>query len=301
MKPANRPNPVYQTHFPDVKLFRRGKVRDVYDLGERLLIIASDRISAFDCVLPNAIPNKGVVLTKMSLFWFDFIRDIVPNHLISADVEDYPEPLLPHAAELSGRSMLVHRTAAIPIECVARGYLAGSGWKDYQRTGAVCGVKLPANLSESARLPEPIFTPATKNDSGHDENISQEKMADLIGQELTKQLKDLTLAIYQKAAAYAEARDIIICDTKFEFGVLNDKLILIDELLTPDSSRFWPKAGYQPGHAQPSFDKQYVRDYLETLNWDKQPPAPELPQEIVMATSKKYCEAYHLLTGKNIE
>jgi phosphoribosylaminoimidazole-succinocarboxamide synthase len=281
-------------------LFRRGKVRDVYDLGDRLIIVATDRISAFDCVLPNAIPGKGAVLTQMSLFWFDFVSDIVPNHLITADLDSYPERLRPFTEELKDRSMLVRRTEAVPVECVARGYLAGSGWKEYKQTGEVCGIKLPKGLVESERLPEPIFTPATKAETGHDENISEQRMAELVGIELTQKLKEFTLSIYERAARYAEERGIIICDTKLEFGLIDNKIILIDELLTPDSSRFWPKASYEAGHAQPSFDKQYVRDYLETLNWNKQPPAPELPKEIVEATSEKYLEAYRLLTGKEI-
>lgn len=276
-------------------------MRDVYELGEQLLIVATDRISAFDCVLPNAIPDKGAVLTQMSKFWFEFSSELVENHMISIDVGEFPEQLQPYKEQLAGRSMLVRRTDAVLVECVARGYLAGSGWKEYQKTGAVCGIKLPAGLVESARLPEAIFTPATKAETGHDENISEARMADIVGTELTERLKHLTLSIYQKAARYAEERGIIICDTKLEFGLLDGKVILIDELLTPDSSRFWPKEQYRPGQAQPSFDKQYVRDYLETLSWDKQPPAPELPDEIVTATSAKYREAYRLLTGKDIQ
>ncbi len=275
-------------------------MRDVYDLGSELLIVATDRISAFDCILPTAIPDKGIVLTQMSLFWFDFVADIVPNHLITSDVEAYPSQLHPFAAQLEKRSMLVHRSEVVPIECVARGYLAGSGWKEYQRSGTVCGIQLPAGLVESSRLPEPIFTPATKVDDGHDENISEVRMAELVGSALTAQLKEFTLAIYQKAAHYAEQRGIIICDTKLEFGLIDNKIILIDELLTPDSSRFWWQADYQAGCAQTSFDKQYVRDYLETLDWNKQYPAPPLPQNVVTATKEKYHEAYRILTGKNI-
>lgn len=247
--------------------------------------------------MPNAIPDKGIVLSQMSLFWFEFLNDTVLNHLISAEVKQYPDYLQPFANELAGRSMLVKRTEAIAIECVARGYLAGSGWKEYKENSSICGIKLPSGLKLSAQLPEPIFTPATKAESGHDENISEEKMADLIGQELTTKLKELTLSIYQKAAEYALSRGIIIADTKLEFGILDNKIILIDEVLTPDSSRFWPADTYQEGQNQPSFDKQYVRDYLETLDWNKQPPAPELPLEVVTATSKKYKEAYNLLTG----
>jgi phosphoribosylaminoimidazole-succinocarboxamide synthase len=292
--------PIYKTDMAGLPLFRRGKVRDVYDLGNELMIVATDRISAFDCVLPNAIPGKGVVLTQMSIFWFDLISDLVPNHLISADLNDYPVELQQYAEELRGRSMLVRRTEAVPVECVARGYLAGSGLKEYKQTGEVCGIRLPSGLVESSRLPEPIFTPATKAETGHDENISEKRMTELVGRELTQILKDLTLSIYERAARFAEDRGIIICDTKLEFGILDNKVILIDELLTPDSSRFWPRTKYEEGHAQPSFDKQYVRDYLETLNWDKKPPAPELPDEIVTATSEKYREAYRLLTGKDI-
>jgi phosphoribosylaminoimidazole-succinocarboxamide synthase len=291
---------IHKTEITGLPLYRRGKVRDVYDLGDRLLIVATDRISAFDCVLPNAIPGKGAVLTQMSLFWFDYVTDLVTNHLITADLNSYPEELRPFAAELANRSMLVRRTDAVAVECVARGYLAGSGWKEYRQTGEVCGIKLPKGMVESERLPEPIFTPATKAETGHDENISESRMVELVGAELTRKLKDLTLSIYQRAARYAEERGIIICDTKLEFGLVDNEIILIDELLTPDSSRFWPKESYKAGHAQPSFDKQYVRDYLETLDWNKQPPAPELPQEIVEATSKKYLEAFRLLTGKEI-
>jgi phosphoribosylaminoimidazole-succinocarboxamide synthase len=247
--------------------------------------------------MPNAIPGKGIILSQMSLFWFDFLKDTVLNHLVSAKTQDYPEYLQSFASELDGRSMLVKRTNAIAIECVARGYLAGSGWKEYKENNSVCGIKLPNGLKMSAKLPEPIFTPATKAESGHDENISEEKMANLIGAELTIKLRDLTLKIYQKAAAYAYSKGIIIADTKFEFGLLDNKIILIDEVLTPDSSRFWPAESYKEGQNQPSFDKQYLRDYLETLDWNKQPPAPELPLDIITATSKKYKEAYNLLTG----
>lgn len=284
----------------DLPLYRRGKVRDVYDLGTQLLMVATDRISAFDCVLPTAIPDKGIILTQMSLFWFDFIANIVPNHLITANVDDYPAILQPYRDQLAQRSMLVKRTEAIPVECVARGYLAGSGWKDYQQTGAVCGIKLPPNLVESSQLPEPIFTPATKAETGHDENISETAMANILGNDLTVQLKQLTLQIYAQVSAYAQTHGIIICDTKLEFGLLDGQIILIDEVLTPDSSRFWPQAQYQPGKAQLSFDKQYVRNYLETLTWDKRPPAPALPVDIVAATRAKYLEAYRLLTTKDI-
>ena len=251
--------------------------------------------------MPNAIPYKGAVLTALSVFWFDFLKDTVPNHLITTEVDSYPEPLPEFRDQIEGRSMLVARADIFPFECVARGYLAGSGWKDYKRTGEVCGVRLPAGLRESDRLPEPVFTPATKAETGHDINISEREMARSLGEQTTKRLKELTLEIYRKAADYAERRGIIIADTKFEFGVRDGEIMLADEALTPDSSRFWPKEGYEPGRAQQSFDKQYLRDYLETLAWDKQPPGPELPREVVARTSEKYLEAYRLLTGKRIQ
>ena len=275
-------------------------MRDVYAVEDKLLVVATDRISAFDVVLPSAIPFKGAVLTQLSLFWFDFLEEAVSNHLITTAVERYPPPLDQYIDQLRGRSMLVARAEVFPIECVARGYLAGSGWKDYQKTGEVCGVRLPAGLKESARLPEPIFTPATKAETGHDINISESEMENLIGEGATKRLKDLTLDIYRRASEYAERRGIIIADTKFEFGMKDGKIILVDEALTPDSSRFWPEASYQPGRAQQSFDKQYVRDYLETLDWNKQPPGPELPVTVVEQTTEKYLEAYRLLTGRSI-
>jgi len=292
---------VVQTSFPDVKLVRRGKVRDVYAVdGDTLLIVATDRISAFDVVLPNAIPEKGRVLTALTLFWLDLIRDIVPNHLITADVARYPAPLRRYAAELEGRSMLVRRAEVVPFECVARGYLAGSGWKEYQKTGAVCGIPLPAGLREAEKLPRPIFTPATKAEAGHDINVSEAEMATSVGAEPTARLKRLTLAVYTRAADYAATRGIIIADTKFEFGRAGGEIILVDEVLTPDSSRFWPASEYVAGMSPPSFDKQYVRDYLETLTWNKQPPAPPLPPEVVRRTTEKYLEAYRLLTGKSL-
>jgi phosphoribosylaminoimidazole-succinocarboxamide synthase len=275
-------------------------VRDVYAVEEKLLVVATDRISAFDVVLPSAIPCKGAVLTQLSLFWFDFLKETVSNHLISSEVDDYPAVLDDYSDQLRGRSMLVARADVFPVECVARGYLAGSGWKDYQKTGEVCGVGLPAGLRESERLPEPIFTPATKAESGHDINISESEMAALVGEGATKRLKELTIAIYLGAARYAEERGIIIADTKFEFGVKDGEIILVDEALTPDSSRFWPKETYQPGRGQQSFDKQFVRDYLETLDWNKQPPGPELPVTVVERTTEKYLEAYRLLTGQQI-
>ncbi len=292
---------VLETFFPTLSLLRRGKVRDVYAVDrETLLIVATDRISAFDVVLPNAIPEKGRVLTALTLFWFDLIREIVPNHLITADVSRYPAPLKRYAAELKARSMLVRRAEVVPFECVARGYLAGSGWKEYQKTGAVCGIPLPPGLRESEKLPRPIFTPATKAETGHDQNVSEAEMAKAVGAELTARLRELTLAVYTRAAEYAATRSILIADTKFEFGRIGDKILLVDEVLTPDSSRFWPASAYAPGMSPPSFDKQYVRDYLETLAWNKQPPAPPLPPEVVRRTTEKYLEAYRLLTGKSL-
>lgn len=292
--------PLLTTYLPGVPLFRRGKVRDVYDLGDQLLIVATDRISAFDCVMPNGIPDKGRVLTALSLFWFDLMKDLVPNHVMASQIEAYPAQLHPFADQLEGRSMLVKKTEAFPVECVARGYLAGSGWKDYRNSGRICGVQLPEGLLESSLLPKPIFTPATKAESGHDENISEAQMAELVGPGITAQLKNLTLALYQRASEYARQRGILICDTKFEFGQQDGTIIWIDEALTPDSSRFWPADTYQAGRSQNSFDKQFVRDYLETLDWDKQPPAPELPEPVVAATRARYLDAYHRLTGREL-
>ena len=291
---------VLKTDLKDIKLFKRGKVRDVYDLGESLLIISSDRISCFDVVLPDGIPDKGCVLTKVSGFWFDFIKDITPHHVITADVNEFPESLKPYKEILQGRSMLVKKTKPIPIECVVRGYLSGSGWKDYQKTGIVGGIKLSAGLKESDKLPSPIFSPATKEDEGHDINVTEEDVSKAVGKYITAKLKKISLAIYQKARQYAEEKGIIIADTKFEFGIFNNNIILIDEVLTPDSSRFWPKDEYSPGHPQPSFDKQFVRDYLETLDWDKTPPAPNLPDEIIQKTREKYLQALFLLTGQKL-
>ncbi len=285
---------------PGCKLLGRGKVRDIYEVEDQLLIIATDRISAFDYILASGIPDKGKVLTQLSLFWFEFFRGILPNHLVTADTAQYPAVLQPYAPLLEGRSMLVRRAQPLPVECVARGYLSGSGWKDYQKNQAVCGISLPAGLLESSRLPEPLFTPSTKAVSGHDENISFEKVAELVGAGLAEQLRSYTLQIYAKAAAYAASRGIIIADTKFEFGTWQGELILIDEALTPDSSRFWPAADYRPGSAQKSFDKQFVRDYLEEIRWNKQPPAPALPDWVVEGTSQKYREAYARLTGKTL-
>jgi phosphoribosylaminoimidazole-succinocarboxamide synthase len=291
---------IRETHLPGVELLARGKVRDVYALGDRLLIVASDRLSAFDYVLPTGIPDKGRVLTQLTLFWLEFLREVVPTHFLTANVDEYPEPLPRYREQLEGRSMLVRRARIVPIECVARGYLAGSGWKDYLRTGAICGLPLPPGMKESDRLPEPVFTPATKAQTGHDENISFEGVAELVGTELAQRLRDLTLTIYRRAAEYAAGRGILIADTKFEFGFVDGELVLADEVLTPDSSRFWPAATYQPGGPQPSYDKQYVRDYLESIRWNKQPPAPELPPEVAQRTSEKYKEAYRALTGKEL-
>jgi phosphoribosylaminoimidazole-succinocarboxamide synthase len=278
-------------------VFIRGKVRDVYDLGDRLLMVASDRISAFDYVLPTPVPDKGKILTQISRFWFDLTTDIVPNHLIAVAVDQFPSSLTAYRSQLEGRTMLVRKTDKINIECVVRGYLAGSGWKEYQKNGKVCGVPLPPGLRESDRLPEPIFTPATKEEQGkHDENISFERMAEIVGKPLATSLKDISLALYKKAADIAEARGLILCDTKFEFGQLNGKITLIDEILTPDSSRFWDKTDYKPGQSQDSFDKQYVRDYLESIQWNKQPPVPELPEEVVTKTRQKYIDAFKRIT-----
>lgn len=289
---------VWETHFAGVPLRSRGKVRDLYELGDSLLIVATDRLSAFDVVLPTPIPDKGRVLTQLSLFWFENLRDVIPNHVISAT--EFPPILEPYSQELAGRAMLCRRAQPIPIECVVRGYLAGSGWKDYRATGTVCGIALPAGLRESDRLPEPIFTPATKAVTGHDENITFDQAVERVGGELAERLRAVSLELYGQAAAYAEPRGILLADTKFEFGLVESQLIWIDEALTPDSSRFWPAAGYQPGRAQPSFDKQYVRDYLEQIGWSKQPPAPELPHEVVEATRSKYREAYWRLTGHEL-
>jgi phosphoribosylaminoimidazole-succinocarboxamide synthase len=290
--------PLLGTEFSALKLFKRGKVRDVYDLGDRLLIVATDRLSAFDVVLPTGIPGKGIILTQVSLFWFDLLRDLVPNHVITANVEEYGADLLPYRAELEGRSMIVMKTEVLPVECVVRGYLAGSGWKDYQATGSVCGIPLPAGLQQSARLEPPIFTPATKAETGHDENIPFETMAETVGPERAEEARRISMEIYARACSHAEARGLILADTKFEFGLHEGRLIWIDEALTPDSSRFWPGDEYEPGRPQRAFDKQYVRDYLETLDWNKQPPGPELPPEVVERTGEKYVDAFERLRGK---
>ncbi|HEY6872500.1 MAG TPA: phosphoribosylaminoimidazolesuccinocarboxamide synthase [Geobacteraceae bacterium] len=290
---------VLNTDFPDLKLAGRGKVRDIYDLGDSLLIVTTDRISAFDVIMNEAIPDKGYVLTQISAFWFRRMEEIIPNHIIATEVKDFPAACQKYADVLEGRSMLVKKAKPLPVECIVRGYLSGSGWKDYQATGTICGIKLPAGLKESDRLPEPIFTPSTKAELGtHDENISFEKMVELCGKELSEKVRDVTLAIYRKARDIADAKGIIIADTKFEYGMYNGELIIIDECMTPDSSRFWPKDGYKPGGPQPSFDKQFLRDYLETLVWGKTAPAPPLPAEIVKKTGEKYMEALVRLTGK---
>lgn len=284
----------------DLPLVRRGKVRDIYDAGNDLLFVATDRISAFDCILGSGIPCKGRVLTQISLFWFDYLRHVVPSHVVTGDVDQFPAPLRQLRDSLEGRALLVRKANMIEVECVARGYLSGSGWKEYQANGTVCGIPLPAGLRESSRLPEPIFTPATKAHTGHDENVSFETVAAQVGEPLATRLRDLTLQIYKYAAAYGLERGLILADTKFEFGFVQDQLVLADEVLTPDSSRYWPEDRYAPGGPQPSFDKQFVRDYLETLSWNKQPPAPALPEEVVRKTSEKYLEAYRLLTGKTL-
>jgi phosphoribosylaminoimidazole-succinocarboxamide synthase len=288
-------------NLPDIKLFKKGKVRNVFDLGNKLLIVASDRISAFDSVMPNGIPDKGKILTQISAFWFDFTKPIIDNHMISSDVKQFPEELIIHEdikKVLDKRSMLAKKTKSIDIECVARGYLSGSAWSEYQKSGTVCGIKLPQGLKESDKLPEPIFTPATKAASGHDINISEKEMKDKVGEEAGNFLKEKTLAVYVAARDYADSKGIIIADTKFEFGQLGEKIILIDEILTPDSSRFWPKDAYKPGGAQPSFDKQFIRDYLISIKWNKEPPAPRLSKEVVAKTREKYLEAYKRLTGR---
>ena len=295
--PASRV--IRETQFAGLTPAARGKVRDIYDLGDKLLIIATDRLSAFDVVLPTPIPDKGRVLTQLSLFWFNLLKDVVPNHVLSAT--DFPAPFDAHRDDLAGRSMVVRKTQPLPVECVVRGYVSGSGWKDYRSTGAICGIALPAGLRESDKLPEPIFTPSTKATSGHDENISFEQAAALIGKPLAEQVRAISIEIYRRAAAYAEPRGVILADTKFEFGLLNNELIWIDEALTPDSSRFWPAALYKPGGPQPSFDKQFVRDYLEQIQWPKTPPGPDLPPEVVAATRAKYREAYSILVGRELD
>ena len=292
---------VTETQLSGLTLQRRGKVRDVYDLGAHLLIVATDRISAFDYILGSPIPDKGKVLTQLSAFWFDHVGDLVPHHVVAVDVDQFPAVCQPHRETLRGRSMLVRKTNPLTIECVARGYIIGSGWKDYQKTGAVCGITLPKGLKEAERLPQAIFTPATKAESGHDENISEVEAAKLVGQDVLKRVKELTLEIYARGVEHADEKGIIIADTKFEFGQLPDgTLMLIDEVLTPDSSRFWPKGDYRTGGSPPSFDKQFVRDYLERIGWNKQPPVPSLPDDVVQRTRDKYVEAFRRITGADL-
>ncbi len=300
MAPAIERPVVRETNLRGLKLHSRGKVRDIYEVADSLLIVATDRLSAFDVVMAEGIPDKGRVLTELSCFWFDFFHGFVPSHFLTADPKDYPRELRPFADLLEGRSMLVRKAKPFPIECVVRGYLAGSGWKDYQAAGAVCGIELPRGLRESERLERPVFTPATKAQTGHDANISWDEAARRVGRAAAEQLRDLSLALYQKATEYAEKKGIIIADTKFEFGQFGNEVVLIDEVLTPDSSRFWPRDGYEPGRPQPSFDKQFVRDYLESTHWNKQPPPPPLPPAVVEKTSEKYREAYRRLTGHSL-
>ena len=293
---------LHESSLPGIELFSRGKVRDVYEAGQdQLLVIATDRLSAFDVVMTQAIPDKGRVLNQISCFWFDFLKSSTKTHFITASLDEYPSKFRPYAEQLDGRSMLVVKAQPFPIECIVRGYLAGSGWKDYRATGAVCGIQLPEGLQESSKLDPPIFTPSTKATSGHDENISWDAMVSVVGLKIAQELRDKSLDVYQRGRAYAESRGIIIADTKFEWGLSGDEIILIDEVLTPDSSRFWPQQGYQPGGSQPSFDKQFVRDYLETTGWNKQPPPPPLPPDVVRSTSEKYREAYQRLTGRLLD
>lgn len=290
---------IRETQFPGLTPAARGKVRDIYDLHDKLLIVATDRLSAFDVILPTPIPDKGRVLTQLSLFWFELLNDVVPNHVLSAT--DFPPPFDEYTNDLAGRTMVVRKTNPLPIECVVRGYVSGSGWKDYRATGKICGIDLPSGLKESDRLPEPIFTPATKAATGHDENISFDHAASLVGKNLAEKVRSVSIEIYKRAAAYAEPRGVILADTKFEFGLLEGELIWIDEALTPDSSRFWPAAQYNPGGPQPSFDKQFVRDYLERIHWPKTPPGPDLPPEVVTATRAKYREAFRILAGHDLD
>ncbi len=292
---------IYNTRFEDLKLVKRGKVRDIYELDDKhLLFVATDRISCFDRVLPTGIPNKGKVLNQLSYLWFSFSRVIVPNHFVTFDLTQF-DSLKSHADILRGRSMIVKKARAIPLECIVRGYLSGSGWKEYQKSSSICGISLPETLRESDKLPEPIFTPTTKEEQGHDENIDYNSAQKLLGNTLVQKIKGISLQMYKAARIYAYVRGIIIADTKFEFGLINNEVVLIDEALTPDSSRFWPKAQYEPGHSQPSFDKQFVRDYLERINWDKNPPVPDLPPNVIAKTEEKYRQALRLLTGKDIE
>lgn len=290
-------NVLLNIDLPGVKLFKRGKVRDVFDVDGNLLIVASDRISAFDFIMPNGIPDKGKILTQISLFWFDFTKNIIKNHLLITDADQYPAQLQPYKDQLSKRSVIAKKAKLIPIECIVRGYLSGSGWKEYQKSQSICGIKLPAGLKESERLPEPIFTPTTKAEQGHDENITLAEVSDQIGAQAAKEIKEKSLMIYRACADYAAKKGIIIADTKFEFGYYDNEIIIIDEMLTPDSSRFWPSDLYKVGQSQPSYDKQFVRDYLESIGWNKEPPAPKLPEEVVRKTREKYLEAFQKLTG----
>ncbi|AEY64699.1 phosphoribosylaminoimidazolesuccinocarboxamide synthase [Clostridium sp. BNL1100] len=292
---------INNTDFIDLPLFVKGKVRNVYDLGDQLLIVVTDRISAFDVVFDELIPNKGTVLNSISAFWFDFTKDVIENHVITTDVSKYPKELSAFKDELQGRSMLVKKVQMLPAECIVRGYLEGSGLKEYQKTGTVCGIKLPAGLKQADKLPEPIFTPSTKESEGHDINVSFEELCEKIGTEMAQKLKDASLKLYEKASQHAESKGLILADTKFEFGMLDGELVVGDEMFTPDSSRFWAMDEYQPGRAQKSFDKQYLREYLESITWDKQPPAPELPQEVIRKTEEKYIEAYERITGKKFQ
>lgn len=293
--------PMLRSELPDLELFKRGKVRDIYDVGEHFLIVASDRISAFDVVMDDPIPEKGKILTKISLFWFDHLRSLVENHVVSSEPSEYPDPCPSYLNQLQGRSMLVKKARPLPVECIVRGYISGSGWLEYQERGSICGIPLPRGLAESEKLPEPIFTPSTKAEEGiHDENITFEKAVELLGRDTAEQVRTLSLRIYQRGSEYAEKRGIIIADTKFEFGIVDDGIILIDEVLTPDSSRFWPMDSYSPGGPQKSFDKQFLRDYLSSLGWEKKPPPPRLPEEIVQKTRKRYLEALERLTGSGL-
>lgn len=294
------PSVVLQTNFPELKLLNRGKVRDIYDLGEHLLIVATDRISAFDCVLPNGIPDKGKVLTQLSVFWFDFLEPITKTHFVTDRIDEMPETVRKYEDILAGRSMLVRRANVFPLECVVRGYLAGSGWREYQKTQSICGVQLPPGLKEADKLPEPVFTPARKATEGHDENISFERACEIVGEGTGKTLRDKSLQVYKTAAEHAAKCGLILCDTKFEWGTCDGEILLVDEVLTPDSSRFWSVDRYAPGGPQQSFDKQFVRDYLDSLDWDKTPPAPELPEDVIRKTAEKYREAFRRLTGREL-
>lgn len=290
--------PLLDIDLPGIKAFKKGKVRNVFDLGNSLLLVASDRISAFDSVMPNGIPDKGAILNQISLFWFDFTKNIIKNHIIESDVDKYPKELQPFKAKLAKRSVIGKKAELIPVECVVRGYLSGSGWKEYQKSQSICGINLPSGLKESSKLPEPIFTPTTKAEQGHDLNVTYSEVVDLVGQKTAETIREKTIAIYQACTKYADTKEIIIADTKFEFGFVGGEIIIIDEMLTPDSSRFWPKELYKVGQPQPSYDKQFLRDYLESIKWNKEPPAPVLPAEVVAKTRDKYLEAFRKLTGK---